>query len=316
MILGWNWNGEDSSFSILDESFVGITSTPTTMERIGNHFYTRFLLNLNHEIRHLRICGMTQSSANQHAKGLHQCLKLLKSIVSYKNFDLEKYQDKEKMTNSSLKKQEYHLVEKYQNTNSPYKKIDKKCAEDNFKTKEVPKELSENTNLPEQEEVKIEASPITSEVIAIIPMLVANCLNPTLKNCQDQNITPFLNSFEHKFLKAINSIQGSTISETKNIGLCEDLILVLRGTFEDLIGGLPIDKMIKNNVSQSKKVPCYNPYPFEAAIAQIDTTLDILTMLLRIERLCHTRQRIKEVLVNNESDDEQVEGGASNLRLA
>ena len=307
MILGWNWNGEDSSFSILDESFVGITSTPTTMERIGNHFYTRFLLNLNenHEIRHLRICGMTQSSANQHAKGLHQCLKLLKSIVSYKNFDLEKYQDKEKMTNSSLKKQEYHLVEKYQNTNSPNKKIDKKSSAENIsKTKEVPKELSENINLPEHEEVKIEASPITSEVIVIIPMLVTNCLNPTLKNCQDQNNTPFLHSFEHKFLKAINSIQGSKISETKNIGLCEDLILVLRGTFEDLIGGLPIDKIIKNNVSQSKNVPCYNPYPFEAAIAQIDTTLDVLTMLLRIERLCHTRQRIKEVLVNNESDDE------------
>ena len=290
MILGWNWNGEDSSFSILDESFVGITSTPTTMERIGNNFYTRFLLNLNenHEIRHLRICGMTQSSANQHAKGLHQCLKLLKSIVSYKNFDLEKNLGKEKMTN----------------TNSPSKKIDKKCAEDISKTKEVPKDLSENINRPEQAEVKIEASPITSEVIAIIPMLVTNCLNPILKNCQDQNNTPFLNSFEHKFLKAINSIQGSKISETKNIGLCEDLILVLRGTFEDLIGGLPIDKMIKNNVSQSKKVPCYNPYPFESAIAQIDTTLDILTMLLRIERLCHTRQRIKEVLVNNESDDE------------
>ena len=302
MILGWNWNGEDSSFSILDESFVGITSTPTTMERIGNHFYTRFLLNLNenHEIRHLRICGMTQSSANQHAKGLHQCLKLLKSIVSYKNFDLEKYQDKEKMTNSSLKKQEYHLVEKYQN-----KKIDKKSSAENIsKNKEVPKELPENINLPEHDEVKIEASPITSEVIAIIPMLVTNCLNPTLKNCQEQNNTSFLNSFEHKFLKAINSIQGSKISETKNIGLCEDLIFVLRGAFEDLIGGLPVDKIIKNNVSQSKIVPCHNPYPFEAAIAQIDTTLDILTMLLRIERLCHTRQRIKEVLVNNESDDE------------
>ena len=148
------------------------------------------------------------------------------------------------------------------------------------------------------------ASSLTSEVIAIIPMLVTNTLNPTLKNCQDQNNTSFLNSFEHKFLKAINSIQGSNISETKNVGLCEDLILALRGTFEDLIGGLPIDKIMKNNVSKPKKVPCTNPYPFEAAIAQIDTTLDILTMLLRIERLCHTRQRIKKVLVNNESDDD------------
>ena len=277
------------------------------MERIGNHFYTRFLLDLkeNYEITHLRICGMTQSSANQHAKALHQCLKLLKCIVRHKNFHLMKNEETEKMTNSPLKKQEYQLVEKYQNTNSCNKKIDKKCAEDIFEIKEVPKELSEKINLTEQEEVKIEASSITSEVIVIIPMLVTNCLNPTLKNCQDQNHTSFfLNSFEHKFLKSINSIQGSNISETQNIGLCEDLILALRGTFEDLIGGLPISKSIKNNVSESKNVPYTNPYPFEAAIAQIDTTFDILTMLLRIERLCHTRQRIKEVLVNNESDDD------------
>ena len=51
-------NCEDISFSALDESFVGVTSKPITEERIGAHFYTRFVLLEHHQsIRHLRICG-------------------------------------------------------------------------------------------------------------------------------------------------------------------------------------------------------------------------------------------------------------------
>ena len=82
-ILIWTGNFEEASnFSIIDKSFVGVTSCPITIERLGNHFYTRLVLNLNdhQDIRYLRICGMTQSSAQQYAKAFHQCLKLLASI--------------------------------------------------------------------------------------------------------------------------------------------------------------------------------------------------------------------------------------------
>ena len=57
-IFMWTGDCEDSSFSVLDESFVGNTSNPITMERMGPHFYTRFvLLEQKQNIRHLRICG-------------------------------------------------------------------------------------------------------------------------------------------------------------------------------------------------------------------------------------------------------------------
>ena len=85
------------------------------------------------------------------------------------------------------------------------------------------------------------------------------------------------------------------------MGLTEDVILGIRGTFEDMIGSMPV---CKENHNHDQSIFTMT-YPLEAAIAQIDTTFDILNMLLRIERICHTRYRIKDMLVpkNQEEND-------------
>ena len=60
-------NCEEISFAALDESFVGVTSKPITEERIGAHFYTRFvLLERQQSIRHLRICGKSTQDIVAH----------------------------------------------------------------------------------------------------------------------------------------------------------------------------------------------------------------------------------------------------------
>ena len=93
----------------------------------------------------------------------------------------------------------------------------------------------------------------------------------------------------------------------------EDVILGLRGTFEDLIGSQKkpqtvykhqqaSDKTGNNQASPNSLIIPY--YPFEAAIAQINTMLDIATMLLRIERMCYSRRRIKDILLENENMDD------------
>ena len=106
---------------------------------------------------------------------------------------------------------------------------------------------------------------------------------------------------EHKFLIAINSIQGSEAVEAEIVGHTEDVILALQGTFEDLIGSLPVCKKKQNEIDQRNFTVSY---PVEAAIAQINTTLDIATMLLRIERICKSRCRIKDVLVSKNEDED------------
>ena len=97
--------------------------------------------------------------------------------------------------------------------------------------------------------------------------------------------------------------------DAKIVGLTEDIILALRGTFEDLIGSLPVHKKNQSQNGQLDQIDQRNftmAYPLEAAIAQINTTLDIVTMLLRIERICQTRNRIKDVLApKNEEEDEE-----------
>ena len=60
--------------------------------------------------------------------------------------------------------------------------------------------------------------------------------------------------------------------------------MALRGTFESLIGSTP------QNVGDEISIL----YPLDAAIAQINTVLDMANALLRIEHLCISRTRIKQ----------------------
>ena len=116
---------------------------------------------------------------------------------------------------------------------------------------------------------------------------------------------------EYKFLNAIDFIRGSG---GKIVGQSEDVMLGLRGTFEDLIGSqrklLKHCKHQANHKTGQNQSPSPNslsttiPYPFEAAISQINTMLDIATMLLRIERMCYSRRRIKDTLLENENLDD------------
>ena len=76
------------------------------------------------------------------------------------------------------------------------------------------------------------------------------------------------------------------------------MILALRGTFEALIGSLP---------KETSSLPLTMPYPFQAAVAQIDTILDMATMLLRIERICQSRIRIKKTLESTDTTKEEEE---------
>ena len=60
---------EENCENLLDESFVGVTKIPINTERIGLHLYTRIHTeNESSGLRTLRICGLTQSSAQQYSK--------------------------------------------------------------------------------------------------------------------------------------------------------------------------------------------------------------------------------------------------------
>ena len=101
------------------------------------------------------------------------------------------------------------------------------------------------------------------------------------------------------FLLSISSIHKSESVDAKIVGLTEDVILGIRGIFEDMVGSMPVCKE-NHNHDQSILTMAY---PLEAAIAQIYTTFDILNMLLRIERICHTRYRIKDMSVTKYQEE-------------
>ena len=73
----------------VNEHFVSKPCVFVKEVRLGRHFYTQLLLPNNeadnvtgnkghcHNLRHVLICGMTQSSAEQYSKALDQCLRLL-----------------------------------------------------------------------------------------------------------------------------------------------------------------------------------------------------------------------------------------------
>ena len=80
-------------------------------------------------------------------------------------------------------------------------------------------------------------------------------------------------------------------------------MLALRGTFQALIGSLP--EVVPQFPTMSAEIkPITIPYPFEAAVAQINTVLDIANSLLRIEYVGRSRARIKHVLSDEDIDSE------------
>ena len=78
-------------------------------------------------------------------------------------------------------------------------------------------------------------------------------------------------------------------------------MLALRSTLEALVQEAIGSKNEATSLRMAE--PHTVPYPLEAAIEQINVVLDIVEMLLRIERVCLVRKRIQDVLVSSEDDE-------------
>ena len=73
------------NLQVVDEKFIGQTTTPANEVRLGRHFYTKLTLPEKDDVPrvpHIFICGMTQSSAEQYSKALAQCMRLLATSLT------------------------------------------------------------------------------------------------------------------------------------------------------------------------------------------------------------------------------------------
>ena len=142
----------------------------------------------------------------------------------------------------------------------------------------------ENLQHPQNEE-DVNSVKEKVEVINITSFLTSR---PSTKQCH------FPKSFEYSFIEALNTHLSSLNATSRE----RDAMLALRRTFEALMQAIP-----KSEANLKMMQPLTVPYPFEVAIEQINTMLDMAEMLLRIDQICSIRQRIQN-LVEHQSDDE------------